>query len=426
MNVTDIFILMFEKYYRILGIAADADEKTLKKKFRQLALKSHPDVNHAPDANERFQELCEAYEVILRHIQNQTTFHTNRKYKTEETDYSYEDVIREARTTAYKRAKMKYDKMKADQEMFEQSGWRDVVLFFNYAGRFLAIPVGVFFMGLPVAVAINEGVGMFFALIFFWIIGGFMLYQVFSSRKTWFRQGKLRWKINDLFKHFDFSPITENPDSECYYCKGKKADAKPHKLNFHKIRNIRIQNNGVYQHYVGYNRKFKDVIIPRSVKARKVHFAQSLIKILSITLSLIFAPYPDYIWRFCFGLFLGLFLSSALSFLTATRSKVSYLLNYFLLLKLGIWMLVIISQSTLHPGFILETTEFTYFYLIILIFFGDMVLDLILRAFPFYHQLYQPIFPQGPLIDKLFRDGYQNYLDVPVWSTVYPLVTWFF
>ncbi len=417
---------MFEKYYQTLGIPADADEKTLKKAFRKLALKSHPDVNNSPDAGERFHELCEAYEVALRHIQNQTTFHTNRQYQTEETDYSYEDVIREAREAAYKRAKMKYEKMKAEQELFEQSGWRDVLLLFNYAGRILALPLALFFIGLPIFIGIKEGIGLFFGLLFFWIFGGYLLIQIYISRKKWFRQGKLKWTTKDFFKLFDFSPLTDNPQADCYYSDGKRANSDPHKLSFHKIREVKLQNNGVYQHYVGYKRKFKDVIIPRSCKARKVHFAESLIKIFSLFGSLIFVPFPDFIWRFCFGLFLGALLSSALLCLTRTRSKVSFLLNYFLLIKVGVWMAFIISQSTLHPGFILESSIYTPFYIMVLIVFGDMILDLLLKIFPFYNKLYQPIFPQGPLIDKLYKEGYQNYLDIPVWSTVYPLFTWLF
>jgi len=417
---------MLENYYRILGIPADADETTLKKTFRRLALKFHPDVNNAPDANQRFQELCEAYEVLLRHIKYQTIVHTDRQYENEEDAYSYEDVIREARAAAHKRARMKYEKMKAEKELFEQSGLREVVLFFNYAGRFLAFPLVIFLFGFPIVIAIREGLEVFFILLILWIIGGFLLLQMISLRKTWFRQGKFRWKVKDFYKLFDFSPITDHPNSDCYYCKGKKADSQPHKLSFHKIREILIQNHGVYQHSVGYKRKFKDVVIPRGVKARKVHFYQSLIKILSLGLSLLFVPFPDIIWRFCFGLFAGLYLSTMLTLITRTRSKVSYLLNYFLLIKVSIWMMVIISQSTLHPGFILESTEYTFFYLVILTFFGDMILDLILKLTPFYKHLYQPIFPQGPVIDRLFREGYQNYLDIPVWSTVYPLFMWFF
>jgi hypothetical protein len=417
---------MLENYYRTIGIPADADEAALKKAFRKLALKFHPDVNHAPDANERFQQLCEAYEVLLRHIKRQTTIHSDRREEAEEDGYSYEDVIREAREAAYKRARMKYEKMKAEKELFEQSSWREVFLFFNYAGRILAFPLVVVLFVFPVFIGIKEGPQPFIILLFLWIIGGVLLLQMINFRKTWFKQGKFKWKMRDFFKLFDFSPITENPTADCYYCKGKKADAKPLTRSFYKIREILLHNQGVYQHYVGYKRKFKDVVIPRSAKAGKVHFWQSFIKISSLILSLLFVPYPDIIWRFCFGLFAGLCLSGLLLLLTGTRSKVSYMLSYFVILKIFIWMIVIISQTTLYPGFILESTEITFAYLMILLFFGDLVLDLLLKLLPFYHQIYQPVFPQGPVIDRLYREGYQNYLDIPVWSTIYPLFTWFF
>jgi curved DNA-binding protein CbpA len=413
---------MFENYFKILGIPADADEKTLKKAFRQLALKYHPDVNKAADANQRFQEICEAYEVVLRHIQNQTTFYT---YRREEPEYTYEDVLREAREAAYKRAKMKYDKMKAEKEIFEQSGFHDILLFFKYAGRVLAIPFGFFLILIPVSVAYREGIKMFFALFIFWVLGGLLLIHIFRSRKTWFRQGKFRYTFSDFMKFYDFKPLTGNPSTDCFYCSGRMADSRAHKLTFHKIRDIKISNEGVYQHYVGYKRKFKDVIIPRSVKARKVHFAQSVIKVVCLLGSLFFVPFPDFIWRFTFGIFTGLILSTLLVLVTRTRSKTDYLLNYYLILKVTIWMTVIISQTTLHRGFILECTEFTALYLVLLAFFGDMVLDLILRAFPFYNRIYQPVMSQGPLINGLFRDGYQNFLDIPLWSTVYPLFMWF-
>jgi molecular chaperone DnaJ len=51
-------------YYDVLGIARDADEQVLKKAFRRLARQLHPDVSTEPDAEARFREVTEAYEVL--------------------------------------------------------------------------------------------------------------------------------------------------------------------------------------------------------------------------------------------------------------------------------------------------------------------------------------------------------------------------
>jgi molecular chaperone DnaJ len=56
----------FEKdFYAILGVPQDADEATIKKTYRKLARKMHPDQNQGdPKAEERFKEIGEAYAVL--------------------------------------------------------------------------------------------------------------------------------------------------------------------------------------------------------------------------------------------------------------------------------------------------------------------------------------------------------------------------
>jgi molecular chaperone DnaJ len=54
----------FKDYYKILGVARDADDKTIKSAYRKLARKYHPDVAKGKDTGDRFREVAEAYEVL--------------------------------------------------------------------------------------------------------------------------------------------------------------------------------------------------------------------------------------------------------------------------------------------------------------------------------------------------------------------------
>ena len=51
-------------YYEVLGVPRNATADELKSAFRRLARQYHPDVNKAPDAEERFKEVNEAYAVL--------------------------------------------------------------------------------------------------------------------------------------------------------------------------------------------------------------------------------------------------------------------------------------------------------------------------------------------------------------------------
>lgn len=51
-------------YYDILGVSRDADKEEIKRAYRRLARKYHPDVNKEPGADEHFKEINRAYEVL--------------------------------------------------------------------------------------------------------------------------------------------------------------------------------------------------------------------------------------------------------------------------------------------------------------------------------------------------------------------------
>src|ERR671934_825138 len=53
-------------YYELLGVSRNASDSEIKRAFRRLARELHPDVSEAPDAEDRFREIVEAYEVLSK------------------------------------------------------------------------------------------------------------------------------------------------------------------------------------------------------------------------------------------------------------------------------------------------------------------------------------------------------------------------
>src|SRR5882757_2611598 len=54
----------FRDYYEILGVSRDASPEDIRRAYRALARKHHPDVSKEAGADDRFKQIAEAYEVL--------------------------------------------------------------------------------------------------------------------------------------------------------------------------------------------------------------------------------------------------------------------------------------------------------------------------------------------------------------------------
>lgn len=67
--------------FSVLGLPINADEREIKREYKKLALATHPDKNKAPDAEDQFKRVKEAYDTALLSIENQRLYGASARYQ---------------------------------------------------------------------------------------------------------------------------------------------------------------------------------------------------------------------------------------------------------------------------------------------------------------------------------------------------------
>jgi curved DNA-binding protein CbpA len=99
------------KYYKILGLPENASKQEIKKAYRQLAFQYHPDKNKSPEAERRFLEISEAYEMLTSPIAKKRLRRSKAAHQKEK-----EEEIKKAQQKARDNMRKRYNEFKKQEE----------------------------------------------------------------------------------------------------------------------------------------------------------------------------------------------------------------------------------------------------------------------------------------------------------------------
>lgn len=126
-----------KNYYNILGLSENANETEIKKAYRSLAVKFHPDKNPSPEATLRFTEITEAYDVLSD--TKKKFIYDHQWYKFVHQPVQEQPVQEQHRDPKYRAHKNTHTKRKKPVHYQLMEKWNRYAHWINLAGMIMVI-----------------------------------------------------------------------------------------------------------------------------------------------------------------------------------------------------------------------------------------------------------------------------------------------
>ncbi|NQX93029.1 MAG: J domain-containing protein [Flavobacteriales bacterium] len=128
------------QYYHVLGLKSNASDDEIKRAYRSLAKKYHPDVSQEPDARKRFIEINKAY-LILKDPENRKALHQKHRHVNHQRRAAaYEEYFRRQEQWAAQRAR---NIANDDYAKFTRSPIYKTAMVLNNAYNYIFLVVGL-------------------------------------------------------------------------------------------------------------------------------------------------------------------------------------------------------------------------------------------------------------------------------------------
>lgn len=411
-----------DKYRKILGVKNDADKEEIKKAYRRLAKKYHPDKNKSEDAHLKFIEITDAYENLCFPKKNpdSKTHYQEASYK----KYDYHEEVRkqkeEARREKQRKMREAYQKAKKENEFLKKIGLYNTLVFIRLLNG--AFAIGVILIIAP----------FLFSWLTSWILPVFFIPLVAGGAWIlWFvYQNDNKTKTSPVFDFSAFKPdrflnINYNYEGDkCFFNSRRKADATPYCFLLYKPKNKDAKLVSENRDVIVFNRKLRRINVPRNRNSLIIQRIASGIKIFSLFAALIFVDTQSVLWRIIFGLFTGGCISSLLFLVSRTRSASWFLFDAANVVRFTILLLIISLNTYSYMGdYYLHDDAFVIIISIVVI--SELFIQLVKQTLPDSY-FNKPFWNMHKKSNQLFKSGYHFGNGLPILNYFYPAYKWFF